>query len=1222
MVPEGAGLFIAAATCVCLMVSCGSPAGEWHVESDHQYRLLATPTGNRAGFRAVRPARSGVSAANNVPEQAFVANRHLMHGSGVAIGDIDGDGRPDIYVARLNQPNVLYRNEGGWRFQDVTEEAGAALDGRASTGAALADIDGDGDLDLLVTMLSGPGAVLRNDGAGRFTDFTRESGVASPLGGTTMALADIDGDHDLDLYIGRYKRIAIRDSLPADAITWEQVMQDSTYAVKAAFAEHYEFKSSGSKVLRIELGEPDGLFLNDGTGRYSPVPWTGGAFLDAKGLPLAKVPRDWTLTARFHDVNADGHVDLYVCSDFEGEDALWLGDGAGRFRLAPPEALRKFSNATMSVDFSDIDRDGHMDFFLTDMLSQSHIRRQRQRNTRIPIPIPIGDLESRPQEMQNTLFVGRGDGTFVEMANLAGVAASDWSWAVSFLDVDLDGYEDLLITTGHAFDIQDMDAQATEQRRLAQVRGHAEARALLLDFPRLALPNVAFRNRGDRTFEIMPNGWGLGPVPDVSHGMAQGDLDGDGDQDVVINRLNDVVALYENTASAPRIAVQLQGPPGNTHGVGATIALRCLGLAVQRKEVSAAGQYVSSSQMLATFAATDQPCGIDVTWPDGTATTVAHARSGRHYEVAYQSGGPRIERPAVAPGPFALAQTLPVHSETPYDDFARQPLLPRRLSQRGPAVAAADLDADGDEDLTMGAGRGGELQTFRNDDGAMTLAGAAPPLQGDITGIVVLPGDADELKILAGVSNYERTPETAGDSSYIQEFRVTTAGVPLVGTRLPFGADTPGPLALADMDGDQDLDLFGGGSFRPGAYPMAASSSVYRNEDGAFTYDRALSRPFDRIGMVSAAVFGDMDADGDADAVLALDWGPVRVFLFEDGTFVDHTRALGLSAYTGWWNGVALGDFDGDGMLDIAASNWGWNLRYGSHRPVRLHYGDVDANGIVDLFETFYEPSLDAYVPARQAGDLLAAVPLLLHSFGSHAAFATASMPAMLGSAWSRLNHVETSTLGAAVFLNRETYFDARMLPQAAQYTATTGMAVADINADGHEDLVLGQNYFALPAVTPRLDGGRGLWLAGDGQGGFMPMPLSGLAAYGEGRAVSTADWDRDGRSDVLLTQNGAAALLYRNNSENVGLRVRLAGPPANPWGIGATVRVGYDDGSLGPARPVTAGSGYWSQQAPVLVMGRRLAVKSVRVRWPDGKEATVAVAPGAQEIVLAYPGR
>ena len=384
-----------------------------------------------------------------------------------------------------------------------------------------------------------------------------------------MALADVDGDGDLDLYVGNYKRVALRDSLPPQQLAWEKMVKQvgDSYTIIPEFSDHYTVEIRGNQVVRQEVGEADRFYLNDGAGRFTPVSFTDGAFLDEDGHPLSEEPKDWALVVRFQDINGDGLPDLYVCNDFESPDHFWLGDGTGRFRAAPRMALRKTSQSTMSVAFSDIDRDGRMDFFLADMLSRDYARRQMQRNTQAPVPTGIGEIDNRPQEMQNTLFLSRGDGAFTEVAHLAGVEASEWTWSSVFLDVDLDGYEDLLLTTGHSFDVQNLDAQERERMSMTRVRNFDEFRRLILEFPNLPLRNIAFRNRGGSrsglaqapAFEHVPDGWGLGSEADVSHGLALGDFDRDGDLDIVINRLNDTAALFRNQASAPRLAVRLRG---------------------------------------------------------------------------------------------------------------------------------------------------------------------------------------------------------------------------------------------------------------------------------------------------------------------------------------------------------------------------------------------------------------------------------------------------------------------------------------------------------------------------------------------------------------------------------------------------------------------------------------------------------------------------------------
>ncbi len=1232
------GLF----TLLSLAGCAADPSVTWHEAADYRWAELAV-TGGAAGFEEVPASKAGVAFANMLREDQLLANRHYMNGSGVATGDVDGDGRPDLYLARLDGPNALYRNLGNWRFENVTDSAGVAAPGRFSTGAVLADLDGDGDLDLLVTALGGPNAAFMNDGAGRFREVTEAAGLAAQTGSTTMALSDVDGDGDLDLYVANYKTQSVNDLYPPDARRFDQtvIREGDAFRVAPEFEAHYVVRIEDERVLRLEYAEPDAFYLNDGTGRFRRVSFTGGAFLDEDGRPLAETPKDWALTARFQDVNGDGAPDLYVCNDFESPDDFWLGDGTGRFRAAPRLTLRKTSLSTMSVDFSDIDRDGLLDFFLTDMLSRDYTRRQTQVGLTLPQTTHVGEIDNRPQVVQNTLFLNLGDAgpgppnqapAFAEIANQAGLAASEWSWAATFLDVDLDGYEDLLVTTGHLYDVQNADAQQNEMQKTRQAQDY---RRLLLDFPPLLLPNVAFRNRGDGTFEAVPEGWGLGAAPDVAHGLALADFDGDGDLDAVVNRLNGPAGLFRNTTAAPRLAVRLRGEPPNTQGVGAKIRVTG-GPVAQLKEVTSGGLYLSGSEALQTFAAREgDSLAIEVTWRSGRRSRVEGARANRVYEIYEAGAGPGGAASAPDGGTGDLffedvsARLEHRHHESAYDDFVRQPLLPRRLSQDGPAVAWADLDDDGDDDLLLGSGGGGRLAVFHN-EGAGRLrkidGGAlAENAVFDQAGIVAAPGADGGARVFVAVSNYEGTPR---DSSWIDVYAVDAAGRARRVDRLPFGASSIGPLALSDLDGDGDLDLFAGGHAVPGRYPEAPAARLYRNEHGRYRYDAAWSRPFAGAGMVSAAAFGDLDGDGDADAALALEWGPLRYFRNDGaGRFTDHTEAVGWSGYTGWWRGVALGDFDGDGRLDVAATNAGWNTPHGRfedpRHPLRLYAFDFDANGVLDALEAHYEADLGGYVPERGLSSLSYTLPYVRSRTPTYAAFAASTLREIVGPKLDRAPYLEAATLAHVVLLNRGERFEGRALPAEAQFAPAFAAAVADFDGDGREDLFLSHNFFALPMETPRLDGGRSLWLRGTGDGGFEAVPgrASGLRVYGEQRGAAAGDFDGDGRTDLVVTQNGAATKLYRNARAAPGVRVRLTGPPGNAGGVGAAVRLRYADGTLGPARLLSAGSGYWSQASLVQAMGRGAAVTGVVVRWPDGTESEAAVPEGATEVTVVYAG-
>ena len=1198
--------------------------GPWREEAGYRWRALPV-SGGAAGFEPAGSRRTGVDAANVVEEEHFVENRHYLNGSGVAIGDVDGDEWPDIYLTRLSAPNVLYRNRGGWRFEDVTERAGVAAPDRFSTGAAMADVDGDGDLDLLVTAMGGPNAVFFNDGQGRFEEAPDAFDSVSGRGSATLALADTDGDGDLDAYVGNYKARTVRDMYPPEERAFDRVVkrEGDAWSIRPPFERHYVVRAQGNRVMRFESGEADGYYLNDGTGRFVSQDFTGGAFLDEEGRALQETPREWTLTARFQDINGDGAPDLLACNDFESPDHFWLGDGEGSFRAAPRQAFRKTSQSTMSVAISDIDRDGHADIFQADMLSRDHSRRQRQQSG--VQSFDASGPDARPQEMQNALFLNRGDGSFAEIAHMAGVHASEWTWGSAFLDVDLDGWEDLLLATGHAYDAMDGDARM----QVATTSSGAAWREEVLRFPPLDLKNMAFRNQRDGTFAPIADGWGLGPEADVSHGLALGDLDRDGDMDVAVSRLNRPAALFRNRSSAPRVAVSLRGLPPNTRGVGAKVRLSGGGLPAQEKEIIAGGQYLSSSEALVSFAAGDaQDLRIEVLWRSGRRTRIERVQANRHYELFESSavlGAAPPPRSAAAPH-FEEIRTGHAHREPFFDDFRMQPLLPWKLSRQGPAAAWADMDGDGDDDLLAGSGRGGRLAWLRN-AGAGRLE---PPefvgeeASGDQTGIVVLERSGEGALVAVGVSGYEAGSQAL---SVVDIYRALPEGSFERVQRLPFGSSSVGALALGDLDGDGDMDIFAAGRHVPGRYPEAASSAAYRNEAGRFAYDER-SRVFDRVGLATGAAIGDLDGDGRQDVILSAEWDSIRFFRgLGGGEFEEVTASWGLDRYEGWWRGVALGDFDGDGRLDIVATNRGWNSPYGrperDGRDVRLYYGDFDLDNRMDMVEARYEPALGGYAPRRQLVALSAGLPLVRRRVRTFGQYAISTLDDVVGPRLRRGAWKRATWLASTVFLNKESGMEAHPLPAEAQRTAGFGVAVGDLDGDGYEDIFMGQNLFALPPDTPRLDAGRGLWLRGDGNGGFTPVAggVSGIRMYGEQRAAAASDYDQDGRLDLVATQNGAPTRLFRNSRAQPGLRLRLR--DAGGSAIGAQARLRYGEGDWGPVRLVSAGSGYWGQSSTTLPMGHgSRTVREVWVRWADGEETALAVDPGTNGLVVSRNGR
>jgi enediyne biosynthesis protein E4 len=1188
---------------------------------------LAVAPDRPAGFTPMLFLQTGIAFSNAIPESRFKTNQILLNGSGVAAGDVDGDGLCDLYFGRLHGTNALYRNLGNWRFEDITASAGVGCARLDTTGVSFADLDGDQDLDLVVNTIGHGTHVFLNDGRARFRELTVTAPLNAAHGGMSMALGDVDGDGFLDLYIANYRTLALMD-MPNTRF-W-LIKTNGQQVVSTVNGRSVKEPDLANRFLVTprggieELGEQDSFYRNAGGTNFVPISFTNGAFADEDGRILASPPFDWGLAVALRDINQDGLPDIYVCNDFDSPDRIWLNQGGGKFRAAPRLALRKMSLFSMGVDFADINRDGFDDIFVVDMLSREHVRRMNFLPDRKPhIPF-VGEYDNRPQYPRNALFLNRGDGTYMEIGSLAGLQASEWSWCPAFLDVDLDGWEDVLVTNGHERDARNMDK--VEEIRLMRAAGKMKtpeetfnARAI---FPRLATANLAFRNNHDLTFQEVGAQWHFDYVG-VSHGMALADLDNDGDMDVIVNNLNAAPSVLRNDASAPRVAVRLKGQKPNTAGIGAKIKVLG-GPVAQQQEMICAGRYLASDQAQRTFAAGSGTnlLAIEVQWRSGKRSTVTGVKANSLCEIEEPSGpapGTPVETRAPAEPFFKDVSTLlnHTHHEEPFDDFALQATLPYKLSQPGPGVSWFDVDGDGWDDVIVPSGKGGTLAVLRNDGrGGFSRLNDPPfnrPVTRDQTTVLGWQRAPGQAVLLAGSAAWETSTNETCVTEYDLKSRITV-------NRLPSGTASTGPLALADIDGDGDLDLFVGGRVIPGRYPLPAASMVFRNAGGRWELDAENSGRCAGLGMVNGAVFSDLNGDAQPDLVLACDWGAVRILKNERGLFRDVTHDLGLAAFKGWWNGVATGDFDNDGRLDIVASNWGRNGPFEPQpaHPLKLYYGDFIGDGSVQMIEAHYESGLKKIVPRHDLDFIAGVLPIARARFPTHDAYGHASVEEILGETAARGQILEANSLETTVFLNRGTNFLARPLPLMAQVSAAFGLCVADYDGDGHQDIFLAQNFFATQPETPRQDAGVGLWLKGDGRGEFMPVPPreSGVYIFGEQRGAAVADYDGDGRLDLLVGQNAHATKLFHNTRARPGWRVRLVGPPANPHAIGATLRL--SDGShSGAACEVQAGSGYWSQNSAVQVMTFDGQPTELQIRWPGGREARVPINSAARDLTL-----
>ena len=1203
---------------------------EWRAQPGHRRAAVQPGAGRGTGFELQAPTATGVGFTNHLSEATVARNRLLELGSGVALGDVDGDGRVDVYFCRLEGDNVLYRNLGDWRFEDITARAGVACPNQYSTGCNFADLDGDGDLDLLVNSLGGGTRAFYNDGRGRFTEV--ELGLLRNTGATSMALADVEGDGDLDLYVTHYRTDTFHD--PPKGGRFVQRRQPDGTTVIEPRDRYVGVPALNGNLEVLERGEPDALYINRGGTNLVMAPWNVGLFIDERGEALTEPPRDWGLAVMFRDLDGDRRPDLYVCNDFvHWPDRLWLNRGK-RFQAAPETALRNQPLSSMSMDAADIDRDGHDDFFVAEMLSPRREDRARQRPDTLDgvVRWPVERPEFRPEVTRNTLQRSRGDGTWAEIAQMAGVAATDWTWSSAFLDVDLDGWEDLLLTTGNFHDVQDIDAQGRIIREELWKTPETRQRALAL-LPRRETPSVAYRNRRDLTFEDVSQAWGF-DQRGFAHGMAFGDLDNDGDLDVVVNVLNGPARLLRNGSPAPRLAVRLKGARGNTAGIGATIRVTG-GPVAQSQEMICGGRYLSGDQALRVFAAgSGRSLEVEVTWRNGRRSEVRGLEPNQVVEI--EEVDTLDPRPApTAPQPLfqGLVNTPdPVPREPDASELERQPLLPRRLGTEAPGLAWADWDGDGDPDLWISADEDGRPRALRNDGPAGFVTDESvrtqPIAAGECVSVLITrAGRAGQgagaaggaPRWIAGLSQWKTAPARV---PRFQELTRSNAAPALAASAIPSDDSATGPLALADVDGDGRLDLLIGARAKAGRYPETSPTLLLPGTPEGWGAPRVVT---DDV-RVSGAVFTDIDADGDPDLVLAGDWDSLRLFRNDGGRLVEATAAFGLETRKGLWNGVAAGDFDGDGRMDLVASNWGRNWRIdqpgGSDAPVHLVHGEFHEPGRVLTLLASWDPLSGRETPWRSWSALSRAMPALTERVPSHREFASRSVENLLGPLASRAKTLVADTFESMVLLNRGGRFETIPLPIEAQMSPGFGISVADFDGDGHEDLFLAQNFFGMDVETSRQDAGTGLVLLGDGRGRFRCLgpQEAGIRLPGEQRACAVADVDGDGRPDLAVGQQAGVTRVFRNTRAKPGVRVLLAGPPGNPEGIGAVLRLVQGD-RTGPAREIHLGSGFRSQDSPDTVLASPGTPTALEIRWPGGRVQRSEWPAGARSVIAGSDG-
>lgn len=1161
-------------------------------------------------FARLDSARTGLSFRNELRPENTVA--YVYMGAGLTTGDYDQDGLPDLYLVSQDGRNKLFRQVAPLKFEDVTAEAGAGLDGGDAwgTAATFADVDGDADLDLYVCNLESPNLLFVNQGDGTFVEKAGAFGLGKTAASTGAAFADYDNDGDLDLYLltNRVFRPTLAREIAAETTLPGRLRKSR----EELLAQDLTFEFGGRRFM---AGQQDLLFRNDGYASFVDV--TAEVGLKDQGNGLSVV---------WWDFDDDGHQDLYVANDFQSPDQLYRNLGDGTFSDVTKQRLPHTAFFGMGSDFADINNDGRMDLCVADMSSTSHYMGK----------MLMGNMDQHrwflmnsdpPQYMRNALYVNTGTERFVEAAHMAGLSSTDWTWTVRFADLDEDGRQDFYATNGIPVFADNPDIGNRVKELWGQKRYEA-ALEVMRNMPRVDEKNIARRNLGNLKFEDVGAEWGL-DENGVSHGAVLVDLDRDGDLDVVTNNLNSEASVFENrTSDSRRLLVELRSAGGNAFGVGAKIEVVAGGV-TQVRQISLTRGYMSSGEAVEHFGLgdADTVSELRVTWPGGAVQIVRDVAVDQHLTIRESDSGAARSAPLAPVVRDVFGHRLARHKERPFDDFAKQPLLPHRLSQLGPGVAVGALAgkptavwmgaAAGEQGLVMGLeGVGGNAEK----PGAIWSAPKDHARCEDM-GAVFFDFDSDgdlDLFVCSGGIESEEGAEALGDRLYVRVgdgYELAPDGT------LPSIRTSSSCVAAADYDRDGDVDLFVGGRVVPGRFPHAPSSVLLRNDGGKFVDATDEVAPVCRsLGMVSSACWTDLDNDGFVDLAVAAQWQPVRVLHNDGGVRLqDRTEALGFGSIQGLWNAITSADLDGDGDFDLVVTNLGLNTKYkaSANKPMQLFARDFDGNGTMDVVEA--KRSGDRTLPVRGLSCSSQAMPFVRKKFPTYDQFARAALGDIYGEALEESLSLSCSELRHVVFENRGVNFVLHALPHATQVAPSLGVLACDLDSDGSQELVMSHNFWSPEPETGRFDGGLGALLRrrsgaqGDGMLFEMIAPAKGgLQQHGDGRGVVLVG-DDSGPMLLFLHNNGEHEF-RRMPEKQPRVLVQLDGPPGNPNGIGAIVTL-ERDGHPPIVREICAGDGYLTQSAPILYFPQ--GGGTLRVRWPDGHETTHPLTGEAENVTL-----